>query len=150
MLYSSRPEVIWFRLRSVHTSRVHGPCSRAVLRKSIARQCFFGDTGRVHGCARVPGSHGPWTRALNTGREHGWKKHTRVHGPCPRTVNTGREHGSCEPTFRFASREMVGSCNASKKSQLTLLHKDLLPKLADDCHDSLRSDFCLPVRYVYY
>ena len=53
----------------------HGPCSRAVLRKSIARQCFFWRHGParavftgVHGCpVHTARGHGPWTRHVNTG-----------------------------------------------------------------------------------
>jgi len=55
----------WSFLRSVHTTRVHGPWTRPVLTPVVT----------------------------NTAREHGCHFDTRVHGPCPRPVNTAPRHG---------------------------------------------------------
>jgi len=81
-------------LSSVHTTRVHGPCSRAVQ-----------NDARVH----KPG-HGPWTGgSKNDTRIHGrcwspvWTRvpsfDTRVHGPWTR-----REHG---PWTRVVCTELL-------------------------------------------
>ena len=80
----------------VHTTRIHGPCWRAVntarehgchFGQSVARAVFTGDAfhARKHGSSRVL-----WTNA----REHGCSNwHPRW-----RAVLTAREHEYCVPT----------------------------------------------------
>ena len=71
----------------------HHPCSRAVLTKSIARQCFF-RTAREHGpCSQAPvhttREHGPCARPVFMGDKNTDVFTGRVHGPWTRPVNTG-------------------------------------------------------------
>ena len=80
-----------YHLRPIHTTRVHGPCSRA----------------SVHS-TRV---HGPWTQVsflspVFTARVHG----VGTHYPCSRAVNTGRvEKKHCRAMFFSNTARETGS-----------------------------------------